>query len=72
MTIKEAREERGLSRKEVCDWLKIPYRTLQSWEIGDRECPEWRKCLLLKRYCNMKTENKTLIRRVGSFLCKLI
>lgn len=47
MTIKEAREERGLSRKEVCDWLKIPYRTL--WEIGDRECPEWAEMLIVEK-----------------------
>lgn len=49
MTIKEAREERGLSRKEVCDWLKIPYRTLQSREIGDRECPEWAEMLIVEK-----------------------
>ena len=49
MAVKEAREERGLSRKEVCDWLKIPYRTLQSWEIGDRECPEWAEMLIVEK-----------------------
>lgn len=49
MTIKEAREEKGLSRKEVCDWLKIPYRTLQSWELGDRECPEWAEMLITEK-----------------------
>ena len=49
MTIKEAREERGMSRKEVCDWLKIPYRTKQSWELGDRECPEWAEMLIVEK-----------------------
>ena len=49
MTIREAREEKGLSRKAVCDWLKIPYRTLQSWELGDRECPEWAETLIVEK-----------------------
>jgi DNA-binding transcriptional regulator YiaG len=34
--IKAMREKAGLSRKYVCDTLQIPYRTLQNWELGDR------------------------------------
>lgn len=39
--IKDIREAAGLSRRELCDTLSIPYRTLQSWELGDRECPPY-------------------------------
>ncbi len=59
MTIKEAREEKGLSRKEVCDWLKIPYRTLQSWELGDRECPEWAETLIVEKILQSERKNES-------------
>lgn len=49
MTIKEARESKGMSRKEVCEWLDIPYRTLQNWEVGCRECPEWAERLIVEK-----------------------
>lgn len=41
MNIKELREKYGLSRQEFCDLLRIPYRTVQSWELGLRSCPEY-------------------------------
>lgn len=34
--IKSIREYSGMERKEFCDWLGIPYRTLQDWELGNR------------------------------------
>ena len=40
-TIKELRLAAGLSRSAFCDYFKLPYRTLQSWELGDREAPEY-------------------------------
>ena len=29
----------GMSRNEFCNWLDIPYRTLQEWERGGRVMP---------------------------------
>ena len=34
MTIEEARKQKGMSRREVSEWLEIPYRTLSNWETG--------------------------------------
>lgn len=43
MEIKEIRAVSGLSRPDFAKKYKIPYRTLQGWEIGDRKCPEYIK-----------------------------
>lgn len=37
--IKELREKYGLTRQQFSDAFSIPYRTLQSWELGVRSCP---------------------------------
>lgn len=41
MKIKEIRERAGYSRYEFCNLFEIPYRTLQSWELGERVPPEY-------------------------------
>lgn len=41
MDIKALRQKYGLSRSELCRFLGIPYRTIQSWELGDRKPPGW-------------------------------
>lgn len=41
MTVSEIRELTGMSRPDFAKAYHIPYRTLQSWELGDRECPEY-------------------------------
>jgi DNA-binding transcriptional regulator YiaG len=37
--VKHLRERFGLTREQFCDAFCIPYRTLQSWELGLRCCP---------------------------------
>lgn len=37
--VKQLRERFGLTRYQFCDAFCIPYRTLQSWELGARRCP---------------------------------
>lgn len=37
--VKKLRERFGLTRDQFCDVFCIPYRTLQSWELGARRCP---------------------------------
>lgn len=39
--VKHIRMAAGLSRVEFVDLLGIPYRTVQSWELGERECPSY-------------------------------
>ena len=41
MTIKELREQTGLSQQKFGDYFKIPLRTIQNWELGKRECNEY-------------------------------
>ncbi len=39
--IKKLREDMGMNRREFCDYYDIPYRTVQDWEAGKREMPEY-------------------------------
>jgi DNA-binding transcriptional regulator YiaG len=39
--LKEIRTASGMSRKQFAEYFEIPYRTLQNWELGLRECPEY-------------------------------
>ena len=31
----------GMNRKEFAEWLAIPYRTMQNWELGTSQVPEY-------------------------------
>jgi len=35
------RKETGLNRKEFAEYFGIPYRTIQDWELGNRQMPEY-------------------------------
>ena len=35
------REGTGMNRKEFCEYFEIPYRTMQDWELGKREIPDY-------------------------------
>lgn len=47
--IKEYRESRGITRRELIQALGIPYKTLMSWETGYRKAPPY-DIRLLKMY----------------------
>jgi DNA-binding transcriptional regulator YiaG len=57
MTIKELRTASKLSRHQFAEYFNIPYRTLQNWELGTRECPQY--LLDLMEY---KLRNEKLIK----------
>lgn len=40
-SFKDVRIASGMGRTEFADYFNIPYRTVQSWELGDRKCPEY-------------------------------
>lgn len=40
-TIKEIRQSTGLSQGKFSEALNIPKRTVQDWEQGQRQCPEY-------------------------------
>ena len=50
--VKAIRNKTGLNRKEFSDWLGIPYRTMQEWELGRRTMPEYVLRLLAYRVSN--------------------
>lgn len=35
------RESTGLTRKDFCKLVQIPYRTMTEWELGNRHAPEY-------------------------------
>ena len=39
--IAELRKLSGMKRREFCEYLGIPYRTLQDWELGNTQAPEY-------------------------------
>lgn len=39
--IKQIREASGMTRQQFAEYFNIPYRTLQNWELGERECPTY-------------------------------
>lgn len=41
MTIKQLRESSGMSRREFAEYFGFKYRTLQDWELGNRESPAY-------------------------------
>lgn len=41
MTFKELRERSGMTRGQFAEYFEIPYRTVQNWELGLRECPDY-------------------------------
>lgn len=41
MTIKEIRALTGMSQAKFAKKYEIPQRTLESWEMGDRNPPEY-------------------------------
>ena len=41
MNIKELRTASGMSRNDFADYFEIPYRTIQNWELGIRDCPSY-------------------------------
>ena len=46
--VRVLREQYGLTRKQFCEALEIPYRTVQAWELGDRSCPLYTYMMIKK------------------------
>lgn len=37
----EIRKKTGMNRREFAEYFGIPYRTMQDWELGNRQMPEY-------------------------------
>ena len=55
--IKMLREKTGMTRKEFCDYIDIPYRTVTEWERGTRKAPDY-VLRLLSYYIEMEQSKK--------------
>lgn len=49
MSIKEAREQAGLSRAEMSRQFEIPVRTLEDWDAGRRTPPPYVEKLIIEK-----------------------
>ena len=56
MTILEARQEAGLTQKEVFELIGVPVRTLQNWEAGIRICPQYVENLIVEKLLSLKKD----------------
>lgn len=50
----ELRKQTGMNRREFAEYFGIPYRTVQDWELGNRQMPDY--LLRLMAY-KVKMEN---------------
>ena len=41
VTFKELRKQTGMNLKQFSEYFEIPYSTIQNWEGGHRQCPEY-------------------------------
>jgi transcriptional regulator with XRE-family HTH domain len=41
MNFKDIRRESGMNLTQFSKYFGIPYRTIQNWERGERQCPEY-------------------------------
>lgn len=37
----ELRKRTGMNRREFAEYFGIPYRTMQDWELGNRQMPDY-------------------------------
>ena len=49
MTVKEARQQVGLTQKALSEWLDIPKRTIENWEGGKTNLKPWIEKLLVEK-----------------------
>lgn len=54
----EVRKQTNMNRKEFAEWLEIPYRTMQDWERGVSEVPDYVLKLIDYKVKNEKKEGR--------------
>ena len=55
--IRQLRESTGMNRKELCEYFRIPYRTVSEWERDGRHAPDY-VIRLLEYYIRMERLNQ--------------
>lgn len=56
--VKAARKAAGLTQAKMNQLMKVPMRTIQSWEAGDRIPPEYVQILVLEKLKQIKNNTK--------------
>ncbi len=41
MVFRELRKESKMTQKQFSEYFGIPKRTVESWDMGERSCPEY-------------------------------
>lgn len=54
--LKKARNSVGISQKALAKELELPFRTYQSWELGDRTPPKYVQKLLLEKLNSLEVK----------------
>ena len=54
--IKEARLNAGLTQAKMSDVFKIPKRTIENWETGNRKPPKWAEMLVVEKLKEMRED----------------
>ena len=56
----ELRRQTGMNRREFAEYFGIPYRTVQDWELGNRQMPEYLLRLMVYKVGieNMRKEKR--------------
>lgn len=57
-TFKTARRAAGVTQQGLQDKTGIPRRTVQDWEAGKMEPPEWCQTMVLEKLERLKTEKE--------------
>jgi DNA-binding transcriptional regulator YiaG len=52
------REQTGMNRKDFAEWLGIPYRTMQEWELGRRVMPDYVLRLIAYKVANERSKSE--------------
>lgn len=54
--IREVREKLGVSRRELCESIDLPYRTLEDWECERKKPSVWAVKLIIEKIENIAKE----------------
>lgn len=64
MQLKNIRKYMKFTQQDITDLFKIPRRTFQDWELGNRKCPEWCKNLVIEKMLNYKGDGYITIYKI--------
>ncbi|MBQ9140949.1 MAG: helix-turn-helix domain-containing protein [Lachnospiraceae bacterium] len=56
----ELRKQTGMNRKEFAEYFGIPYRTMQDWELGNRQMPDYLLRLMMYKVKMEHLGNRSL------------